>query len=79
MKKRFLTTCIAILTVLVAVFLLAACSSSVSYEVKESSLKEGGKSAADIVKEICADYPERTMGTGQDYEFLKYLSAEMAS
>lgn len=79
MKKRFLTTCIAILTVLVAVFLLAACSSSVSYEVKESSLKEGGKSAADIVKEICADYPERTMGTGKDYEFLKYLSAEMAS
>lgn len=79
MKKRFLTTCIAILTVFVAVFVLAACSSDANYDVKESSLKEGGKSAAELVKEICTEHPERTMGTGKDYEFLKYLSGEMAS
>lgn len=79
MKKRILTTCIAILTVFVAVSVLAACSSAANYEIKESSLKEGGKSAAELVKEICEQHPERTMGTGKDYEFLQYISGEMAS
>ncbi len=78
MKKRILTICIAILTVALC-FLCAACSSGADYAVKETSLREGGKSASEIVKEICAQYPERTMGNGNDYRFLGYLAGEMTS
>lgn len=78
MKKKILMTCIAILTVFICIF-CAACTARGNFEVKETSLREGGKSAATIVKEICEKYPDRTMGTGKDYEFLSYLVNEMKS
>lgn len=78
MKKRILTICIAILTVSMCVF-FAACSSGGDYGIKETSLKEGGESAAALVKEICAEHPDRTMGTGNDYAFLGYVAEKMTS
>lgn len=78
MRKRFFTVCIAILIVLVCV-LAAGCTSRASYDIKETSLREGGKGTAVLVKEICENYPDRTMGTGADYAFIRYLAAEMQS
>ena len=78
MKKRILTICIAILTILVCIFSVA-CTSRESFEVKEISMREGGKSAAQLTAEICEKHPDRTMGTGKDLEFLEYLIGEMAS
>lgn len=78
MKKKIFTICIAIITVFVCVF-MAACTARESFEVKETSLREGGKSTAQLVKEICEKYPDRTMGTGNDNAFLSFISSEMAS
>lgn len=78
MRKRFFTVCIAILTVLVCV-LAAGCTSRESFEIKETTLREGGKGTAGLVKEICENYPDRTMGTGADYAFIRYLAEEMQS
>lgn len=78
MKKRILTICIAILTVLVCIFSVA-CTSRETFEVRETAMREGGKSAAQLTAEICEKYPDRTMGTGKDLEFIGFLSSEMAS
>lgn len=77
MKKRFLTTCIAISTVLICI-LLASCGGTVQYEAKPATLANV-VDAAQLVKEICQQYPERTMGTGDDYKFLGYLAQKMSS
>lgn len=78
MKKRFFTVCIAILTVMVCIF-AAGCTSAESFDVKETSLRSDGKSAAVLMKEICEEYPERTMGSGKDYKFLTFINEEMTS
>ena len=77
MKKKILTTCIALLTVFICVF-FAACGGAESFEVKSVALKNS-VNAAQLTKEICEQYPERTMGTGDDYKFLGYLAEKMTS
>lgn len=77
MKKKILTTCIAILTVFICVF-LASCGGAESFEVKSVALKNS-VNAAQLTKEICEKHPERTMGTGGDYAFLSYLDGKMTS
>ena len=77
MKKKILTTCIALLTVFICVF-FTACGGAESFEVKSVALKNS-VNAAQLTKEICEQYPERTMGTGDDYKFLGYLAEKMTS
>lgn len=74
--KKILTTCIAILTVLVCIS-FAACGGTESYGIGSVELKNV-TDAAQLTEEICAKYPERTMGTGDDYEFLGYLAQKMS-
>lgn len=78
MKKKIFAICIVFIVVF-SMILFSACSSQkANFEIKETTLKEGGQSAQELMKEISLSYSDRTAGSGQDLIFLDYVAKKMS-
>lgn len=78
MKKRIFILCIVTAMIAVSLFAVSCSANTQTYDVKDYTLMQDGKSALDIMKEICTRYPDRTAGS-KDVEFLGYIDAQMQS